>query len=203
MPADFDKQSYWHNRFSTESSFEWLSSSEEFMFILQPYLSKLHPSSARILHLGSGTSDLQNHLRRLGFVNVTNVDYEPLAIERGRQMEEKSFGDVRMRYLVADATQLFNGDDGFQRHEKFDLVVDKSTADAVSCGGEEPLLSMASCIKDCLAKGAAWISMSYSSYRFDVDHLPFHVQVIAQISTPKAKETDPDIHHSCYLLRPK
>ncbi|RFU76860.1 hyoothetical [Trichoderma arundinaceum] len=206
MPVDFDKQTYWHNRFSTESSFEWLLSSTDFISILKPLLANLDPSLARILHLGSGTSDLQNHFRRLGFLDVTNIDYEPLAVARGRQLEEQAFGDVKLKYAVADATQLTlpneNKTPGLQHNNKFDLVVDKSTVDAVSCGGEEQLLRMARCIKECLADGAVWISLTYSASRFDIDGLPFNVEILAKVPTPKIKPTDPDIFHWCYLLRP-
>jgi SAM-dependent methyltransferase len=207
MPADFDKQTYWHDRFSTESSFEWLLSSADFISIIKPLITSLEPSSARILHLGSGTSDLQNHFRHLGFLDVTNVDYEPLAVERGRELEKRAFGDVKMKYAVADATQLQTSTDsdaqGLPRDHRFDLVVDKSTVDAVSCGGEDQFRRMARCVKECLAEGAVWISLSYSASRFDIEELPFDAEVLAKVPTQKIKATDPDIFHWCYLLRPK
>ncbi|KAL7795175.1 S-adenosyl-L-methionine-dependent methyltransferase [Trichoderma ceciliae] len=207
MPIDFDKQAYWHRRFSNESSFEWLLSSADFMAMMEPFLASLDPSSARILHLGSGTSDLQNHFRRLGFLDVTNVDYEPLAVDRGRQLERQAFGDVKMKYTVADATQLLISSDsnaqGLRRDDKFDLVVDKGTVDAVACGGEDQVRSMARCVRDCLADDAPWISLSYSAWRFDIDGLPFDVEVLAKVPTPKIKATDPDIFYWCYRLWPK
>ena len=206
MPVDFDKQCYWRERFASETEFEWLLPSHDFMAILQPHLEGLDPSSARVLNLGCGTSDLQNHLRRRGFINVVNLDYEPLAAERGRQLEERAFGDVQMCYTVADVTQLnhHGGSLGVARgNGKFDLVVDKSTVDAVSCGGETAFLRMARGVRDCLADGAIWISLSYSSQRFDIDRLPFHVEVIARVPTPKLRATNPDVYHWCYLMRPR
>lgn len=209
MPADFDKQEYWHARFATETSFEWLATSEEFMRILEAdadFSRKLDPASSRVLHVGFGTSDLQNHLRAAGFAHVLNVDYEPLAVERGRAIEEGRFRDVRMGYAVADATRL-DADlglaDGQQTGRKFDLVVDKSTVDAVSCGGEEAFLSMCRAVRRCLAAGGFWISLSYSRWRFDVDGLPFRYEEIARIPTRKIRETDPDIYHHCYKLAPR
>ncbi|KAL7937398.1 S-adenosyl-L-methionine-dependent methyltransferase [Trichoderma chlorosporum] len=208
MPTDFDKQTYWHHRFSTETSFEWLLNSTDFISILKPLLTNFEPSSTRILHLGSGTSDLQNHFRQLGFLDVTNVDYEPLAAERGRQLEQQAFGDVKMKYAVADATKslLLPSEVNTQRthtENKFDLVVDKSTADAISCGGDEQVRRMISCIRECLADDGVWVSMSYSASRFDIGELPFNAEVLAKIPTPKNQVTDPDIFHWCYLLRPK
>ena len=193
MPVDFDKQQYWHDRFSSEKSFEWLLPSTEFICLLERSLARLS-SEARILHLGSGTSDLQNHLRKIGFFNVTNVDYEPLAIDRGRQLELETFGDVQMKYAVQDATQL-------NLDEKFDLVIDKSTSDAISCAGEEQIRRMATGVHRCLAEGGEWICLSYSSSRFDIDGLPFDIEVLAKVPTLKSKVTDPDVFHWCYILR--
>lgn len=195
MSSDFEKQKYWHERFTTEASFEWLVPSQNFLSILEPYLRKLNPSS-KILHIGFGTSDLQNHLRASGFHNVLNIDFEPLAIERGRESEKRAFGDVRMKYVVRDVTHL-------DLEETFDLVVDKSTADAVSCGGDEPLLRMANGVRGCLGPGGAWISLSYSSRRFDIRGLPLEVEEIAKVPTPRSRGTDPDVYHLGYLLRRK
>ncbi|TFB04842.1 hypothetical protein CCMA1212_003077 [Trichoderma ghanense] len=213
MPADYDQQEYWHRRFSTESSFEWLLSSSDFIAIIKPLLSNLDRTSARILNIGCGTSDLHNHFRRLGFSDVTNVDYEPLAIERGQQLERQAFGDVRMKYAVADATksllhipsssQSTSSETCSPINEKFDLVVDKSTVDAISCGGEEQVRRMAHCVRECLADGAAWVSLSYSAARFDLEGLPFDVEVLEKVLTAKKEVTDPNIYHYCYLLRPK
>jgi len=72
----------------------------------------------------------------------------------------------------------------------------------VSCGGDEALLRMAWSVRDCLAEGGIWISMSYSSSRFNLDALPFDMDVIAKIPTPKQRPADPDIYHICYLLKP-
>ncbi|GKT64956.1 protein kinase domain containing protein [Colletotrichum tofieldiae] len=195
MPADFDKQSYWGERFASETNFEWLTPSATFMSIVDPYLANLD-DSARIMQLGFGTSDLQNHIRQRGFANITNVDFEPQAIDRGRVLEKQVFGDVKMRYLVADVTQL-------HVPEKFDLIIDKSTVDAVSCGGAEAFLRMAEGVRRHLIDDGLWISLSYSFCRFDVENLPFDVEVIAKIPTPKLKPNDPDVYHWCYLLRPK
>ncbi|KAI1411900.1 S-adenosyl-L-methionine-dependent methyltransferase [Hypoxylon sp. FL1857] len=202
MSPDFEKQSYWHERFKSETLFEWLESSEFFWTLIEPVLSKLprkeHPP--RILQLGSGTSDLHTYFRRNGYLDVTNVDYEPLAIERGRQMEEACFGDVRMKYMVADVTQL---DNDLRENHKFDAVVDKSTVDAVSCGGNTPFLRMASGVRKYLVEGGIWVSLSYSSSRFNVEGLPFDVEILHKIPTPKLSEFDPVIYHYCYLLRPR
>ncbi|PHH92399.1 hypothetical protein CDD83_7580 [Cordyceps sp. RAO-2017] len=201
MPPDFHKQSYWRNRFTTETAFEWLMPSDEFMSVLRPQLDALDASSARILHVGSGTSDLHIRLRRRGFVDVTNLDYEPLAAQRGRQLEELAFGDARTRYVVADVTQLAHAPD--LGHDVFDLIIDKSAADAVSCGGEAPLLHMVCGIRDRLAPDGVWISLSYSTTRFDVPSLPFDIDIMAKHPAPKLRATDADLFYWCYRMRRK
>ncbi|KAI1746063.1 S-adenosyl-L-methionine-dependent methyltransferase [Xylaria scruposa] len=199
MAADFERQSYWHSRFAHEESFEWLTSSTTFMSFIKPRLTSSR--AQRILHLGSGTSDLHTHLRAEGYEDVVNVDYEPLALSRGREIEARVFGDVRTRYVIADITRLSSCAE--LTGEMFDVVVDKSTVDAVSCGGEAAVLKMASSVRECLAPGGVWISMSYSAVRFRLDDLPFEVSVIGKIPTPKAKATEPDVFHWVYLLQPR
>ncbi|KAK4144031.1 S-adenosyl-L-methionine-dependent methyltransferase [Dichotomopilus funicola] len=195
MPVDFGNPSYWHGRFLSETSFEWLAPSAAFIEIIEPHLRHLSPS-ARILHLGPGTSDLHNHLRARGFTNVLNVDYEPLALERGQQLERERFGSVKTSYLVADATSL-------ELPQKYQLVIDKSTVDAVACGEDGALISMGKAVRGCLEKEGLWISLSYSAARFDDLRDLYDVEILARIPTPRQKSTDPEIFHHCYLLRPR
>lgn len=199
MAADFEQQSYWHYRFRSETAFEWLLSSVDFLQLIdRPFLAAL-PRSAPILHVGAGTSDLHNHLRRRGFLDVTNVDYEPLAADRGRELERRAFGDVRMQYTVADATRDLAGAGA----GSFRLVLDKSTSDAVACGGDEALRRMCDSVRGCIAPDGAWIALSFSADRFRLSGLPFDVEVLAKVPTPKARETDPDVFYWCYCLRPR
>ncbi|KAI1115416.1 S-adenosyl-L-methionine-dependent methyltransferase [Nemania sp. NC0429] len=198
-PPDYEKQSYWNERFASETAFEWLVPSATFVELIKPYLS-VSDKSQRILNLGSGTSDLHTHFRSHGYCDVTSVDFGPRALDRGREMEEKAFGDTKTHYAVADVTKL--GHD-LGRPNAFDLVVDKSTADSVSCGGDDAMRDMAQGVRECLAAGGVWISLSYSAVRFELEDLPFEVQVIEKILTPKARPMDPDIFYWCYLLRPK
>lgn len=127
---------------------------------------------------------------------MTNIDFEPLAIERGQQLEREVFGDVRTNYIVADARDLSLG-------EKHRIALDKGTADAIACGGSDAVVSMGHSIRRCLEDDGFWVSLSYSPARFEELQSLFEVQVISRIPTPKARPTDPDIFHYCYLLRPK
>lgn len=193
MPPAFDKREYWEQRFSSETSFEWLMTSESFVTVLEPYLANLAPDTP-ILHLGFGTSDLQVHLRKRGFTSITNIDFEPLAVERGQDLERAAFGNVQMTYLVADCTQL-------HLDRRYDLILDKSTVDAVACGVDAAFPAMMDSVARHLTEDGIWISISYSAYRYDSPSLPLAVEVIAQIPVKKQKPTDPDVFTYCYLLR--
>ncbi len=195
MP-DYETQEYWHARFESESAFEWLVPSRVFIDILDSYLQSL-PRDTSILQLGLGTSDLHVHLRKKGFTSITNIDFEPLAIERGQQLEMDVFGDIRMKYLVADATRLDNLDGQFQ------LVIDKSTADAIGCSEEGAVLSMTKAVARNLTPNGVWVSLSFSAWRFDFEtgKMPLAVETISKIATPKRKQHDPDIFFYCYMLR--
>jgi hypothetical protein len=103
-----------------------------------------------------------------------------------------------MKYLVTDATQL-------DLDDKYQVAIDKSTADAVSCGGAHSIALMVEGIRRCLGDDGFWLSLRYSPFRFEHDTVQslFDVEIIGKLPTPKAKPTDPDIFHYCYLLRPK
>lgn len=202
MPPEYDSKEYWHARFGKETAFEWLVPSAEFVKVLEPLLPDPQTAAPpKILHVGCGTSDLHTLLRQRGYRDITNMDYEPLAIQRSREIEERIFGDVEMNYVVADATDFDLGDD-----VKFDLVIDKSTTDAIACNGSSPVISMTNAIRRCLRDDGMWISLSFSAYRYDcegaVSEIPFSIELVSKIPTPKTKPHDPDIFYYCYLLRP-
>lgn len=191
MPPSYDSPLYWRTRFQTETSFEWLIPSSTFLSILRPHI----PSpNTPIFHLGSGTSDLHIHLYEAGCTSITNLDYEPLALERGKALEQAAFGEIRMSYVEGDVTDMNLG-------RKFGVVIDKSTADAVACG-DEGVRKMAACVRRHLEEGGVWVSVSFSEWRFDRVE-GFEVEVIEKVPTKKERETDPDIYMYCFLLRAK
>jgi hypothetical protein len=89
-----------------------------------------------------------------------------------------------MKYVLAGVMQL-------QLSERYDLVIDKCTADAISCGPKDAILRVAQGVRKILAPDACWISLSYFSSRFDVDELPLTTDLFATILVPKQKETTP------------
>ncbi|WVQ65987.1 uncharacterized protein L199_004165 [Kwoniella botswanensis] len=147
-----------------------------------------------ILHFGSGTSSLGSSLQRYfdsakstsktkakgksrDKVQVYDSDYVPTP-------QSSHPSDVNVPFILLDVLSLqslkSNTPEG-----KWDLIIDKSTCDAISCGGplprstvdqgeEEENGSLSNRIERLLYNlskvtkvGGRWISTSYSSNRFD------------------------------------
>lgn len=188
----FHDVSYWRTRFTDERAFEWLISSDKFVTTIQPYLL----TGKFVLNLGSGTSDLHNYMRRAG-CQVTNVDFEASALEHGMFLEKAVFGEVLTEYIVADVTALPTFP------TSFDVIVDKSTSDAVSCAGDDALVRMIRSVKSVLADTGVWICCSYSEQRFSsISQSNFSIAVLEKIPRPKANQHEPELFTWIYLLKP-
>lgn len=110
-----------------------------------------------ILQLGCGNSILQEEMYDVGYKNITNIDISPIVIE---QMSERS-RDVRprMSYLVGDVTQM----ESIADDNTVDVVLDKSTMDALLCGDQSFLMTakMLYEVQRVLKVGGFYIMVSY------------------------------------------
>lgn len=110
----FESRQYWDSRFTkSPQSFDWLVSPS---VLIPPLLTALShdtsPSSTTpsILHIGCGTSDLSNILRRhVPPCTITNVDFSHRAIELGIRRERDELPEARtedgkrsMSWVTAD-----------------------------------------------------------------------------------------------------
>jgi hypothetical protein len=164
--SDFSSAEYWSARFVTETSFEWLLPSNKIItFILDNFLP--NPESViKCLHLGCGTSTLGMELedalkQRVGdevVIQVVDSDYvaESITLSTPRPI---------LNLNALDLSDLKNKSDG-----GWDLIIDKSTADAISCGplidDIEPINVLCNNLTEITKKGTRWISISYSPTRF-------------------------------------
>lgn len=132
---DFDYgagKDYWDNRYKKEEgkNFDWLGDYEKFREFIESATASLDggPRSAKVLDLGCGNAKLAEEMYDDGFENITALDISEVAIEsmRQRNVEERPNID----WVVGDAFDLQLED------ESFDLVIDKSTTDAVSCDAD-------------------------------------------------------------------
>ncbi len=152
MPPDYELQSYWKTRFDGEQHFEWLGDGKDTILPhVRAFLaSRASPGSspARLLHIGAGTSSLSERLREL-YISVygngvdegviVNADFVEELVARKRAAEEarrvvggpgEGMSWVRMDALEWQELDGFVDTNG----GLFDLVVEKSTSDAISCG---------------------------------------------------------------------
>ena len=131
----------------------------------------------QILHIGCGNSSLSFRLRGLvdSATQIHNCDYSSVVIERQRQREKKllqndhaarSGGqEVQSRWSVLDLLdpeQMANvrkGSDGEYGGEDgggYDIIIDKSTTDAISCA-EDVVVGLPYCINDINTSATATI----------------------------------------------
>ena len=128
----FGNKDYWNKRYQEEGeqgSFDWLLSYESLKPNLQPFLTSKDIS---ILIVGCGNAPFSEDLYDAGYVNITNNDISQVVIdimsERNKEKRPK------MKWLVMDATDMKEF-----ANDTFDIVIDKSTHDAIICGDDNHL----------------------------------------------------------------
>lgn len=178
--SDFSSAEYWASRFTTETSFEWLlPSSQIIAFIIENIQPDLERRKAiRCLHIGCGTSDLGKELEHAlketyrptgsdGTVDIQVIDSDYVA-ESIRISPSNASLESR-QILPLDCLNL---SDLMHKSPEmgWGLIIDKSTADAISCGplidSIEPLQILLRNLAKVSKKGTRWMSISYSATRF-------------------------------------
>ena len=165
--SDFSSAEYWSTRFIKETSFEWLLPSNKIItFSLENFHHNPESEITKCLHLGCGTStlglELEEALRRTigDKVDIQLVDSDYVA-------ESITLSTPRP-ILNLNALDIF--DLRSKSEGGWDLIIDKSTADAISCGpliGDiEPINVLCSNMAEVTKRGTRWISISYSPTRF-------------------------------------
>ncbi|KAI0328517.1 hypothetical protein GY45DRAFT_998439 [Cubamyces sp. BRFM 1775] len=218
MPPDYESRTYWKDRFEGEGHFEWLGDGKDTIIPhVRSHLINLRehgqPSAragsstpARVLHVGAGTSSLSERLREL-YLDVygddvderaiVNADFAENLVVRKRTAEEArraGRGPCKgMRWVCADALKWTELDSILKTEgHTFDLVVDKSTSDAISCGEDicytsadpklhpafnnylaagksltlSPVEVFAIHLSSLVHPGGLWIALTFSSNRF-------------------------------------
>jgi hypothetical protein len=176
--SDFSSAEYWASRFTTETSFEWLLPSDQIIaFVLENFHPNLEPGQPiTCLHIGCGTSDLGKRLEEAikelhtpstidGQVDIQVIDSDYVAesiIPFDSHAESRQIlplDCLNLPDLMKDSPE-----------QGWDLIIDKSTADAISCGplidSLEPLQVLLHNMAQVTRKGTRWISISYSATRF-------------------------------------
>ncbi|KAE8368113.1 hypothetical protein BDV27DRAFT_168492 [Aspergillus caelatus] len=201
---DYDDPIFWDQKFATGRDVgEWLNSGEN---LVQAVLSDLDNRSfvqehaPRVLHLGPGISKLGAKLRD-AFVDrnwkgsgIVNVDFSSEAVRLGQEIERKQDPSHAMHWLRADL-RSWNDMSSLAPWAPFDIVLDKSTTDALATStsatfsptsilqdicpmvrdvvntlGEttlSPVELLALHLVPLTSEGTMWFTLSYSTVRFD------------------------------------
>lgn len=133
MP-NYGNQKYWDKRYANKpgETFDWLEDYNSLKSLLYDNIDnirKRHGDPAYnplILNLGCGNSTICENMYDDGFTNIVNIDISTVCIAQmaARNQHSRPF----MKFQVMDALDMQFQDD------TFDLVIDKSTLDAILCG---------------------------------------------------------------------
>ena len=116
---------YWNDRYSSaDSTYDWHHTFET----LNPLLSHILQPEYRVLVLGCGNSTFSEDMYDEGYKNIVNIDISPVCID---QMAKRNCAAGRViQWQVMDVTDLDFEDN------TFDMVIDKSTGDSISCNND-------------------------------------------------------------------
>ncbi|KAJ5297315.1 hypothetical protein N7508_007564 [Penicillium antarcticum] len=219
---DYDDPEFWDTRFATGSDVgEWLNSGEALIdAVLSNLENRIVPQKdmirkPRVLHLGPGVSELGNKLRDR-FIErkwqgngIVNADFSIEAVRRGKELESNKESAHAMPWLRVDL-RSWSDVSTLSDFAPFDVILDKSTSDAVATSEDHQLSRQNDFLTSCPAvqkillknaattlkpvellalqlfpltqKGSRWIALSYSTIRFDgLHHLADHWTLQARI----------------------
>ncbi|KAK0615392.1 hypothetical protein DIS24_g11862 [Lasiodiplodia hormozganensis] len=216
-PPPFAQPDYWDERFTKNpSAFEWLLPANCLDGPITEALSHASSPRPRLLHIGCGTSALSLHLRSHveNPRQIHNTDFSRVAVELGARWERDVFSATarekainagkkdgsseehdctdRMQWSTLDLLSLPSIRALAEEEGCYDIVVDKSTCDAISCGDDvpvalphplqpsppppsssssstakiHPLHILALHLAALVPPGGRWIALSYSGQRF-------------------------------------
>ncbi|KAL3486042.1 hypothetical protein BJX62DRAFT_242371 [Aspergillus germanicus] len=217
---DYDDSSFWDTKFATGQDVgEWLNPGE---ILLDAAVSFLEQSATatqnrpRVLHLGPGVSKLGIKVRdafsERGWMGngIVNVDFSSEAVRLGQEVENKQNPTQAMHWQRAD---LRSWTDVSRLHTfaPFDVILDKSTSDAIATASPVSFTSESSRANICptvqdivcrngkavtispvellamhlvplTRKGSKWFVLSYSTMRFDnLSDLSVYWEIISRI----------------------
>ncbi|RAL10179.1 uncharacterized protein BO97DRAFT_416208 [Aspergillus homomorphus CBS 101889] len=219
---DYDDPVFWDIKFSSGRDVgEWLNPGEPLIDAVLSHLERrpaLDEPAPRALHLGPGISKLGSKLcddfTRRGWPGsqILNVDFSSEAVRIGRETENTKIKSHAMHWLQVD---LRSWDDVAKTspYGPFDVVLDKSTSDAIATAapltfssaceassicptiqkiaeenGEvtlSPVEVLALHLAPLTQKGAIWATLSYSAMRFD--NLPYMAEYWTIVSRTPLK----------------
>ena len=173
MPNYGDKK-YWEERYDEQNgtTFDWLEDYES----IKPIIDNLGiKKESRILNVGCGNSEFSEKMFDEGYTHNYNIDICQNVIDFMKSRNKNRKG---LHFDVMDASDMAYKD------ESFDLIIDKSTIDALLCG-DHCFMLVAKMLKEIsrvLKVGGYYIIISYGNpetrmVHLERDHLAFEIQI--------------------------
>ena len=157
---DYGKATYWDDRYEIEKEentyYDWLANWEDIKPIMETQVMKdlykpqkthggdriiYRPQDApkgksKILNIGCGNSQMTEEMYDEGYTDITNIDISAFCIEQMKAINLES--RPLMKWLTMDCTKMDEFSDN-----SFDIIIDKSTIDALLCDHDTPFVTVA------------------------------------------------------------
>ena len=158
MP-NYGDAKYWDDRYKLkETTFDWLENWSDIKDLTEKYaIGTTQKQSLSVLNLGCGNSLLPEDMYDEGYTNIKNMDISSVCIDQMRLRNEQI--RPKMSWEVMDVRELMYPD------ASFDLIIDKSTIDALLCG-MFAYVNVAIMMKECqrvLKTGGVYMAVSYGT----------------------------------------
>jgi ubiquinone/menaquinone biosynthesis C-methylase UbiE len=194
MPNYGDKN-YWEDRYDEQNgtTFDWLEDYES----IKPIIDNLNiKKESRILNVGCGNSEFSEKMYDEGFTHNYNIDICQNVID---YMKSRNKDKKGLHYDVMDVCDMAYKD------ETFDLIVDKSTIDALLCG-DHSFMVVAKMLKEIsrvLKTGGYYVIISYGQpenrmIHLERDHLAFEIQIF---TIKRQEEDEQEKIHYVYICK--
>ncbi len=153
MP-NYGDPKYWDERYRQQhdTTYDWLENYET----LKPLLDNIISRDQSILNIGCGNAIVTEDMYDDGYLNIVNTDISPIVIDN---MKQRNICRPTMKWDVDDVL-------GMQyNNESFDVVIDKSTLDAILCGKQSFMNAaiMLAEVQRVLKTGGIYLIISYGS----------------------------------------
>jgi len=170
MP-NYGDPDYWEERYKNQDgkTFDWLEDYETLKSIMSDF--KIDKGSCKVLNLGCGNAEMSEDMYKDGYLNNYNIDISKEVID---QMKERnSENKIICKFFYNFLGEVMDVRDLKYENDFFDMVVDKSTIDAILCG-ECSFINVAKMLKEVdrvLKVDGIYMIISYGQPENRVFHL--------------------------------
>jgi len=120
---DYSTREYWEARYKKDPKpFDWFKDYVDLKVVLSKHINN---TAGQVLMVGCGNSQLSEQMYTDGYFDITNIDFSGEVI---KIMKERCKSMEQMKWLEMDVMNM----NAFE-NEKFDVVIDKGTLDAILC----------------------------------------------------------------------